>query len=156
MKQIILGSGFQLRGVALALSFTLVALLGGEQWSAQVQKKPLGKMGKGGANTPIHKGLDFAASKFKLKGEDHLLVRLRNGKTKMGGSTISVPLTSSAIVQVGRIDIAKPMSAINTKEDGAHLFDTFVEKSNTYEIFYHVKNGKLEPNVTVALKEKQE
>ena len=69
----------------------------------------------------------------------------------MGASTISVkPAEFPATVVVGRIDIAKPMSIINSKPDGAHLFETFMIKGDTYKIFYHIKDGKLASNVTVS------
>jgi len=145
-----------MKHLALAMTLLFVSVLGAEQWSAPIQKKPLGTHGKANVNIPIHAKLDFAACKMKVNGQPHLVVRLRNGKHKMGDSSIQLKsLTSPASIRVGRIDIAKPMSLIAGKEDGAHLFDTFIEHGKTYEIFYHIKNGKLEPNVTASVKEEE-
>jgi len=137
--------------LVIALAALFVSSANAQEWSAPIQKKKLGVHTKAGVNIPIHKALDVAACKTNVNGEACLVVRLRNAHHKMGPSSIRVEmLDTPAAVRVGRIDISKPMSLIAEKEDGAHLFETFKNQNQTYQIFYHKKNGKLVPNVTVS------
>ena len=58
----------------------------------------------------------------------------------------------AAPVLAQRISIAKAMSVINSKDDGAHLFESFTNGGKDYEIYYHIKGGKLTPKVTLSTK----
>ena len=139
----------------LALSAPLYA----EEWSSAIKKKQ-GKAfdtsmhDRANAQVAINEKLDFGAYTMKLGEIDHLVVRLRNGKHKMGGNAIALKskATESVTFNMGRVDIAKPMSIVLSKSDGAHLFETFVDHDITYEIYFHIKGGELEPKVTVTSK----
>jgi len=133
------------------MSLLFIPPLSAEEWNTKIQNKTFNNATKKLPGVIAEGKLDFGAFKSKLNGESVLVVRIRNGKHKMGGSTIKLGYAESpATLSFQRVDIAKPMSTILEQEDGAHLFDTFVGAGKTYQIFYHVKGGKLQPNVTIS------
>lgn len=128
-----------------------VPLLSADEWSTAIKTKSFGANTKALPTVIAAGKLDAGAFKSKLNGKPVLTVRLRNGKHKMGSSTIQLrPPESPVVLQFQRVDIAKPMSIITKKPDGAHLFDTFACGGKTYKIFYHIKDGKLASNVTFS------
>jgi len=124
-----------------------------EEWVKNIGKKPGNGPINDNALGKISSKLDFIPYKSTIAGKPSLAVRVRNGKHKMGGSTIGIKLKDfPTTMKMGRIDIHKPMSVITSQPDGSHLFETFTEGSKTYEIYYTVTGGKLSPKVTVKAK----
>jgi len=122
-----------------------------QEWSVPIQNKTFSASAKKLPTVMAENKLDIGAFKSKLNGKPVVVVRIRNGKNKMGASSIQLknPL-SVGVLQYQRVDIAKPMSVITKKKDGRHLFETFVNSGKTYQIFYHVKQGKLDPKLTIS------
>lgn len=58
-----------MRELIIALSVLSVAALHGEEWSAPIQKKPLGTHTKKEVNIPIHPKLDVGAYHAKVNGK---------------------------------------------------------------------------------------
>jgi len=136
-------------GLAFLLTATLTtSLASADEWSAPIGKKAF----KGGTKKlpgVVSEKLDFGA--YLL--EDELVVFVRNGKHKMGASSIAIKCVGTpATLEVQRVRIAKPLSVMKQKRDGAYLFESFTNSGKPYEIFYHLKNGKLEPKITVSSK----
>jgi len=132
----------------LALSAILISSACAEEWTGKIGKKPSNGPTKNA--TVISEKLDFIPYKSSINGVASLAIRVRNGKHKMGGETISVELeNSSTVIKVGRIDITKPMKDVMAKGDGEHLFDTFLSSGKSYQIFYSIEGGKLKPQLTV-------
>lgn len=132
-------------GIAVLLTASLVSA---EEWEAPIGNKLYG----GGARTlpgSVSEKLDFAA----YSRDERLVVYIRNGKHKMGPSSIAIKCAGTpATLHVQRVRIGKPLSVINKKADGAHLFESFTNSGKAYEIFYHIKDGKLEPKITLSSK----
>lgn len=126
----------------------LASLVSAEEWSAPIGEKPFHP---GTKKLPgiVSEKLDFGA----YSNAGNLFVLIRNGKHKMGASTISIKCVDGpATVEVQRVLIAKPLPVIEKQKDGAHLLEAFTNSDKSYEIYYHVKGGKLESKVTVSSK----
>lgn len=127
--------------------FLAVSLASAEEWSAPFSKGKIGHSKK--VPGVVSEKLDFGA----YLTADKLVVLIRNGKAKMGGRTITIKCADSpATLEVQRVRIAKPLSLINQKGDGTHFFDSFTNSDKLYEIYYHIKGGKLESKITIASK----
>lgn len=133
--------------LCIALLF-ITSLASAEEWSAPIGEKPF----KGGTRQlpgVVSETLDFGA--YFL--DDQLVVYIRNGKHKMGAPTIAVKCVGTpATLEVQRVKIEKPLSLINKKGDGTHLFESFTNSDKPYEIYYHIKGGKLESKITLSSK----
>ena len=123
------------------------SLASAEEWSAPFSKKKIGHSKK--VPGVVSEKLDFGA----YIADEKLVVLIRNGKPKMGGKSISIKCADSpATLEVQRVRIAKPLPIVNAKGDGTHLFESFTNSGKPYEIHYHIKDGKLEPRITISSK----
>lgn len=129
----------------IALMFS--SLASSEEWSAKIGKKKFSNATKA-LPGKVSAKLDFGA----YQTATDLVVYLRNGKNKMGPRSISINCADSpATIEVQRVLISKPLIDIS-KEDGSHVFETFKNSAKTYEVHYHIKDGKLEPKITISSK----
>jgi len=110
-------------------------------------------LGKKPSNKPV-KNTIKASEKLDFigfKAGENIGIRVRNGKHKMGATSITVNLGHANMV-VQRVDITKPVVKITAQGDGEHLFDSFISSGKTYEIFVSVKGGQVEPKLIVRSK----
>ncbi len=120
-----------------------------EQWEVPIGKKPSNAPTKN--TTKASPKLDFIAFKTGNDGSEIIGIRVRNGKHKMGGATITVGLGGADMV-VQRIDIMKAKAKIISQGDGEHLLDTFISSEKNYEIFVTVSGGEIGSNIIVKSK----
>lgn len=138
-----------MKKLLIAMTAIAITSAGAEEWKREVGKNPGNKPTKD--TQQINPKLDFVVYKTNINDKPHLSVKVRNAKHKMGEASISVQLENASLV-VQRVEISIPMSVVESKSNGEHLMDTFTASGKSYDIFYNVKNGKLDPTVVIKSK----
>lgn len=120
-----------------------------EQWEVPIGKAPSNKPVKN--TTKASEKLDFVGFRKGATDKTVIGIRVRNGKHKMGGPTITVNIGNADMV-VQRVDIMKSEAKIVKQGSGQHLLDTFISSGKTYEVFVTVSGGKVGKNIIVKSK----